>query len=187
MPNADGPVIVTDSAAGGLAGRRRLTRREGLLALALLAPAGLIASCTGSTEPPPGSATASALPADLAAEVAAEEAALIARYDAVLAAGPGLGEETTALLALIRDQHVQHLDALGGTGTAVPATAGASSPATQDAAITDLIAAEREAARSRIRACVAADDADLARLLTFIGASEASHVPALRDRAPAGA
>ena len=45
----------------------------------------------------------------------------------------------------------------------------------------------REAARSRIRACVAADDADLARLLTFIAASEASHVPALRDLRSAGA
>ena len=52
---------------------------------------------------------------------------------------------------------------------------------TVDAAIANLMAAEREAARSRIRACVAADDAELARLLTFIGASEASHVPALRD------
>lgn len=186
MPNADGPVIVTGSSARDCTGRG-LTRREGLLALALLAPAGLIAACTGSAEPPPGSATASALPADLAAEVAAEEAALIARYDAVLAAETGLGEETTALLTLIRDQHAQHLEALGGAATAVPPPDVASAPTAQGAVITGLIAAEREAARSRIRACVAADDADLARLLTFIGASEASHVPALRDRAPAGA
>lgn len=184
MPSVDDAPLGTEPAAGHLA-RRGLTRREGLVALALLAPAGLLAACSGAEEPTPGSTTASAPTADLAGEVAAEESTLIATYDAVLAA-TGLGDEASARLALIRDQHAQHLEALGGT--AGPATSSeSSSPLTTDAAVANLIAAEREASRSRIRACVSADDAELARLLTFIAASEASHVPALRDLRSAGA
>jgi hypothetical protein len=179
MPDAEGPVIAS-TRPGPAPAVRGLTRREGLIALALVAPAGILAACTGSAEPSPPSASASAPPADLAAEVAGEESALIAIYDALLAGVPGIGDEATALLTLIRDQHVQHRDALGATPAQPPSTAG-TAPATPAAAISLLVAAEREAARSRIRACVAADEPDLARLLTFIGASEASHVPALRD------
>jgi hypothetical protein len=185
MPDADGPVLATPGSARGI-GPRGLTRREGLVALALLTPVGILAACTGSTGPPPGSATASAPPPDLAADVAAEESALMATYDAVLSGVPGLDEAAAALLGLIRDQHAQHLEALGGSGAQPPASV-ATAPATAAAAVTSLIAAERAAARSRIRACVVAEDAELARLLTFIGASEASHVPALRDLPAAGA
>ena len=185
MPSADASVTGTEPAADHHAGRG-LTRREGLLALGLLAPIGLLASCSGSPEPTPGSTSASAPPADLSAEVAAEESVLVSTYDAVLAAATGLGGEAVALLALIRDQHAQHLESLGGAAVPTPAS-GTAAPVTIDAAVANLIAAERAAARSRIRACVAADDAELARLLTFIGASEASHVPALRDLRSAGA
>ena len=170
-PTRPGPVLAV----------RGLTRREGLIALALVAPAGILAACTGSAEPAPPSASASAPPADLAAEVAGEESALIATYDALLAGVPGLSEEASALLTLIRDQHVQHLRRPGRDRRAQPPASPGTAPATPAAAISLLVAAEREAARSRIRACVAADEPDLARLLTFIGASEASHVPALRD------
>lgn len=181
MPDSDGRVFAKDAPAPRRL-PRRLTRREGLLALAVLAPAGLLAACSGSAEPPSGSASASAPPVDLAGEVAAEESALIAAYDAVLAGAAGLDAATTDLLTLIRDQHAQHRDALGGAAEAL-----APSSAPPSATVTGLVAAERDAARSRIRACVAADDAELARLLAFIGASEASHVPALRDVAAAGA
>jgi hypothetical protein len=179
MPDAEAHAIVTPRPARAPAARG-LTRREGLIALALVAPAGILAACTGSAEPSPASTSASAMPADLATEVAAEESALMAIYDTVLVGVPGLGGEVTALLTLIRDQHAQHLEALGGSG-AQPPLSGAPAPTTPASAVALLISAEREAARSRIRACVAADEGDLARLLTFIGASEASHVPALRD------
>lgn len=173
MPNADPrPPRTTAVAAASL------TRRQGLLALALLAPAGLLAACNGSTEPPAPSSSASGPPPDLAAEVAAEESALVAAYDSVLAGPASLDPQATALLTLLRDQHSQHRDALGGAATEVTAPA---PPESTTAALAGLIAAERAAARSRLRACVAAGDAELARLLTFIGASEASHVPALRD------
>lgn len=183
MPDTATATASPAAADGGRAGRG-LTRREGLLALGLLASVGLAAGCSGSAEPPSGSA--SALPADLAAEVAAEEAALVAIYDEALAATPGLDAGTAGLLTLIRDQHAEHLDALGG----VAASRSPSAPppaATAEAVIPILLAAERAAARSRIRACVAADDPGLARLLTFIGASEASHVPVLRALARTGA
>jgi hypothetical protein len=182
MPNAD-----TDAPAAVGRSRPALTRREGLLALVLLAPAGLLAACSGSADPAPASATATSPAPDLAAEVAAEESVLIAAYDAVLASPTGLDAEATTLLTVIRDQHAQHRDALGAPSSPTPSTPAAAAQATAEAALAGLIAAEREAARSRVRACVAADDAELARLLTFIGASEASHVPALRDLRAAGA
>jgi rubrerythrin len=41
--------------------------------------------------------------------------------------------------------------------------------------------AERQASRARRTSCGATTDPELARILTFIAASEASHVPALRQ------
>jgi hypothetical protein len=179
MPNAH-----TDAQQLGAGSRPGITRRQGLLALGLLAPAGLLTACSGSADPAPATATATAPAPDLAAEVAAEESVLVAAYDAVLAGQSGLDPEATALLTLIRDQHAEHRDALGTPSSQAPAPAASG---TTQAALAGLIAAERDAARSRVRACVAADDAELARLLAFIGASEASHVPALRDLRAAGA
>jgi hypothetical protein len=54
-------------------------------------------------------------------------------------------------------------------------------PTDPRAAIGVLIDAERSAMRQRIDACVAATDPETARTLTFIAASEGSHVPALKD------
>ena len=96
----------------------------------------------------------------------------------MLAAFTDLAPAAATLLATIRDQHAQHRDALGGTASE-PARVPA--PASPAAAIASLVAAERTASRDRIRSCVAADSPESARLLAFIAASEASHVPALRD------
>ena len=155
-----------------------LTRRQGLTAAALLGPLGLIAACTTQEAAPTdetAAASASAATAGLAGEVAEQERRLVAQYDAAISAFPALSRT----LGDIRDQHVQHAAALdaSATATAVPVAA----PAGQAAALGALIAAEREAMRSRIESCVAAQDAGLARTLAFIAASEGSHVPALRD------
>jgi hypothetical protein len=163
-----------------------ITRREGLLALALLAPAGLVAACTGSSpaagSSPTGSVAADGTaPAALASDVAAQEAALVAQYESVLAAVGTADAEATAMLSAIRDEHAAHRDALGGSDASPPAP---SSPSDLPTAVAALVAAERDAARARIRSCVDAADAELARLLALIGASEASHVPALRDLRP---
>ena len=154
-----------------------ITRRQGLLALALIGPVGVLAACSSSAEPnPAGSSEAASLPPTDAS--AQHETELIALYDAVLAAYPDLAPETVTVLTALRDQHGQHRDALGGSPEA---TATATAPENATAALAALVSAEHVASRERIRACVDSPDADTARLLALIGAAEAAHVPALRD------
>lgn len=162
---------------------RAFTRREGLLAAALLVPTGLLAACSGSDDavgadgsPPAGSATGAAS-GSVVDEVAADEAALIARYDAAVAALPA-DDGRRALLTGIRDQHAAHLAALpSGSAPAAPVDAPALNPAD---VLGDLARAEGKASRSRISACEDTDDPAFARLLAFIAASEASHAAELR-------
>ena len=159
---------------------RAFTRREGLLALALVTGGAALAACSSTPEPapttpPPSSATPQS-------ETLANEQELIAKYNVAIAGLPTLSTQLTAL----RDQHADHVTALGGTpSTTSPSTAvvaGFPGPsAGQQAIVQALIDAERTAAAQRVEACVAATDANLARILTFIAASEASHLPALKD------
>lgn len=155
-----------------------ITRRQGLVALALAAPAALLVACTGEAADPAPSPSGAAAPEGLAESVAAAEAGLVAAYDAAIAALAQADPELIALLTSIRDQHAAHRDALGGTSAAPEAPA---QPVAQAAVIDELVAAERQATRDRIDACEAASDPALARLLALIGASEAAHVPALRE------
>jgi hypothetical protein len=154
-----------------------ITRRQGLLALALLGPVGVLAACSSSPDASPAgsSASASLAPADASAQ---HETELIALYDAVLDAYPDLEPETITVLTTLRDQHGQHRDALGGSPDA---TAKATAPENATAALAALVSAEHVASRERIRACIDSPDAETARLLALIGAAEAAHVPALRD------
>ena len=157
---------------------RGITRREGLIALTLGGPAALLASCTSDTAEP-GPTPSPVVSLEGATEsVAASEALLAASYDAAIAALPDADPAVIALLTGIRDQHAAHRDALGGTSLAPDAPP---QPAAQAAVIDELLAAERQAARDRIDACESATDPELARLLAMIAASEASHVPALRE------
>lgn len=98
---------------------------------------------------------------------------LIAQYDAAIAAFPALG--TT--LRPIRDQHAGHLAALGSpAGTAgAPAPA----PASSQAALAGLSAAEKAAAAMRLSDCLSTSEPALVRILALIAASEASHVAEL--------
>lgn len=167
---------------------RPITRREGLLAAALLVPAGLVAACSGGDD---ATATATSdasgstggastdVGGTLASEVAADEASLIAMYDAAIAAMPE-GDDRLALLTAIRDQHSAHLDALAAEPAATDTT---TMPSAADAVIPRLARAERQAARSRIRAAEEADPA-LARLLVFLAASESAHAAELREARP---
>jgi hypothetical protein len=155
-----------------------LTRRQGLIAVALAGPVAVLAACSGDAQTSPTATAAGSLAPAPEDTTAAEEAVLVAAYDAALESLPGLPPETAAMLTLIRDQHAQHRDALGGSD-AEPASVTA--PRSLDEALGALLDAERAAARSRVRACVAATNAESARLLSLIAASEASHVPALRD------
>ena len=157
---------------------RAITRRRGLQALALIGPIGLLAACTDTAAPEPGpSGTVTAEPAPAEAS-AADESLLIARYDTVLGAFADADAGVLATLTAIRDHHAQHRDALGG---AAPQDDRSAAPPTLATALAELITAERKAGKARVRACVAAGNAETARLLTLIAASEAAHVPALRD------
>lgn len=166
---------------------RVFTRRDGLRAAALLVPVGLIAACSGSDDAvgvdgssPAGSATGAA-EINVLDEVAADEAALMARYDAAIAALPA-DDERRGLLTGIRDQHAAHLAALpAGSAPQSPPDAAAVQAAD---ILGDLARAEVKASRSRISACEATSDAEVARLLVFIAASEASHAAELRAARP---
>jgi hypothetical protein len=163
-------------------GPRGFTRRDGLLAIALLGPMTMLVACTQDAEPDAtGSSASDSAPGttvEAGSAEAVDEARLIARYDAVLSAPDAVPAAALALLTSIRDQHIAHRDALGG---ASPAPAPADPAGTWQAALADLVDAERVASKSRIRACVESADPETARLLTLIGASEAAHVPALRE------
>lgn len=96
----------------------------------------------------------------------ADELALIAAYDAaLLSAGP----RATVVYQRLRDEHVEHLVALGWQQPP---------PAPVDANVSRrvLIRAERRASRIRIDAAATSPDAEQAQILALIAASEAQHV-----------
>lgn len=103
------------------------------------------------------------------------EAALIAHYDAVLNSVPENQQQLRDALSALRQQHVEHRAAMAADGASPPLGSIPNSPN-----IGTLVTAEREAAKSRIASCEECSDPELARILAFIAASEASHVPVLR-------
>jgi hypothetical protein len=146
---------------------------------AALATATLAAGCTsvGQAEAPaPGPEVR------LLDGVIDAEAALIALYDAVLAAHPGLGGR----LKKLREHHVQHLAVLkrhyvpGSTsGTATPAPQpSAAAPRTESGALGAIRSAERKAASARADE-VRRVSPGLSQLLASIGACEAGHAQEL--------
>jgi hypothetical protein len=115
---------------------------------------------------------------------AARELALLARYDAVLAARPGL----SARLRPLRGHHAEHLAALRDPSASPSPTGAAPSPsaapptvplpADDAAALAALTAAERETGQAHGRDCLAASR-PLAAVLGSLSASELSHAVAL--------
>lgn len=106
----------------------------------------------------------------------AASAALLDRYDAVIAAHPDL----TARLRPYADEIGQHLTALGGTRTppsAVPPP-GEPVPAGAQAAVADLVVREQQGADGRL-VDVPAASADLARLLASVSACQFVHAQRL--------
>lgn len=110
------------------------------------------------------------------------EAALVALYEAVLAAHSSLADRLTPL----RDHHTQHLSVLKrhyvpgtNTGTATPAPApAATAPVSESRALAALRGAERQAAAARADEVRRAAPG-LAQLLASIGACEAAHAQVL--------
>lgn len=154
------------------------TRRGFLVGGTLLAGGTILAACSrgdASPDAPVSSESASARVAGSADPVLdqaiATELALIDAYDRALANG------SDRLLASIREEHLAHLAALGGTMPVTPSEENSSGAAPVDRA--DLIALEAGAALAGRDACRDAVDRELVRTLAFIAASEASHGPAL--------
>lgn len=160
------------------ADRAGLTRRT-LLAggIALGAVALAAAGCTSSPDDSSGGSPSPVDPdpdASVRQAVAEAEAAIIALYDAAIAAYPALAAD----LGAVRDEHRAHAEAMG-IAVASPSPS-PPAPATRSAALAGLAEAERAAVLERTAACEASTGADLARVTALIAASEAGHVEFLR-------
>ena len=156
------------------------SRRAVLVGAGLLA----VAACSSGAEPQPPEPDP-----DLPIRALAVDGVrgLVAMYDAVSRAHPGLRTELAPLAA----ETAAHLSALeprassptASTGTSTSPSATASPPVTVPssaaAARTALVRAERHEAELRVTQLAAASPA-LARLLAAIGASEAAHATLLR-------
>jgi hypothetical protein len=154
--------------------------RRGVVAVAA---AGVVGGCSEGA----GHARPAPAPPDPAvverARAARDSAALLARYDAALAAHPALAGR----LGPLRAEVARHVGAFGGTAvppvtapTAAPAAgpspAPAANPATTPAGtLTDLAGAERALADQRAKALLTVPG-DLARLLASVAAAGAGHV-----------
>lgn len=142
-----------------------LTRRT-ILAGATIAPLGLLAACNAITSPLTD-------PDDVVkAATAASERDLIAAYNATI----GAFGQLAAALTPLRDQHREHLSAVGGVADERAAEFTAVSA---KAALAALTAAELAASNQRVDQCGQANARELIWTLSLIGASEAQHVLAL--------
>ncbi|MFH8408088.1 hypothetical protein ACH4FX_25300 [Streptomyces sp. NPDC018019] len=173
-----------------------LTRRRTLLAGSVLGgTALLLTGCSEDSGSGGGRKDAdAAAEARLRARAARDSAALLARYDATLAAHPGLGER----LRPLRAEVARHAAAFGGaspapSASAAPSTsprAGASAapsapaspavPPDAQRARADLAAAERRTADARAAALVDAPP-ELAGLLASVAAAGAAHAYLLTE------
>ncbi|MFG3721835.1 hypothetical protein ACGF8D_28970 [Streptomyces massasporeus] len=167
-------------------------RRRSLLAVA---PAALaLTGCTGGDSGGPAGEDSSA--ADRArARAARDSEGLVERYDAVIAARPGLAGR----LGPLREEVVRHARAFGGGRKASPSASPSSSPSVSPSvtssassspsaavpgndkdALAGLAAAERELADRRTKA-LGGVPGELARLLASVAAAGAAHVYLLTE------
>jgi hypothetical protein len=155
-------------------------RRRSLLAVA---PAALaLAGCTGGDSGGPAGDGQPA--ADRArARAARDSEALAERYDAVIAARPGLAGR----LRPLREEVVRHARALGGGRKASPPASPSASPSPSAAvpdndkdALAGLAAAEKDLADRRAKA-LGGVPGELARLLASVAAAGAVHVYLLTE------
>ncbi len=152
------------------------TRRVVLLG-GFAAGATLIVGCSSSSEQPDAIEIEPTTPPPPDPNLL-DELALIGAYVGAIEAFP----ELRGTLTTIADQHRAHARELGATEadltaiTPIPPSAANVRPA-----VTELIKRERSAADLRAESALAAETGESVRALTFIAASEASHVPELRD------
>ncbi|MFI9617073.1 hypothetical protein ACIHCM_36365 [Streptomyces sp. NPDC052023] len=157
-------------------------RRRTLLASA--AGTALLTGCSGGTEGPGTTGGSPSAAARARARAARDSDGLVARYDAVIAAHPGLAER----LRPLRDAAVRHAEAFGGVVTTSPAPASptpaatgpgsrnvsSTVPDTERAALAELAATEQALADRRAEALLGVPG-ELARLLASVAAAGAAH------------
>jgi len=181
---------------------RGLSRREVVTAAAAVPALWLAGGCTLSgagSNPLPGAHEQAADDPDVVvlALAAAEVTGLVERLERVVRERPGL-EPVVRPLLRNHEEHAEVLGAAGGpqqggTPSGTPAQSGA--PATDDGAsagplprgrarlLTELAAAEQQAADAHLRHVGRALSGQFARLLASISAAETQHATVLREAA----
>ncbi|WP_454338003.1 hypothetical protein [Streptomyces glaucescens] len=166
-------------------------RRRTLLASA--AGVALLTGCSAGSEDSDGTRGGGPSAADRArARAARDSGRLVERYDAVLAAHPGLAERLTPLRAEV----VRHREAFGEPAATASATAATTAspttspspsasapvpvPGDEKAALADLATAERTLADERAKALLDVPG-ELARLLASVAAAGAVHAYLLTE------
>ncbi len=144
------------------------TRRQ-VLQVSAVAPLAVLAACSSDGQTPVTDADDS-----VRAQVGASENDLIRRYDATIAAFPAVALR----LQPLRDQHAEHMSAVGGPDQASDLL-GPVIPQTQAAAVSELADAERDAATARRASSVEATSPDLIWNLALIATSESQHAATL--------
>jgi len=152
------------------------TRRAVLLG-AIATSATVVVGCSNSDQQPEAIEIEPTAPPEPDPNVL-DELALIGAYTGAINAFP----ELRGTLGVIADQHRGHARELGATEAELAAITPIPPSATNiRPAVTELIKRERSAANLRADSTAAAQDPEAVRALTFIAASEASHVPELQD------
>lgn len=154
-----------------------LSRRSLLVATVVPIGAGLVAAC-GSDTPAPEPVEVRPSAPQAPEENLLDELTLIGAYLGVIEEFP----ELRGTFSTIADQHRAHARELGASEEQLAAVEPIIPNAVRRGpAITELISRERAAADMRAESAVRAASPDLVRTLTFIAASESSHIPELRD------
>lgn len=173
------PASLPDESEKGqrLQGPSRRTLLSAATAVIGLAGVASLGAC-GSDQPAPEAIEIKPTAPEPPDENLLDELALIGAYLGVIDAFP----QVRGSLTTIADQHRAHALQLGASPeeldgvTAIVPAAVALRPA-----IAELIAREKAGAQLRADTALVASDTDLVRALTFIAASESSHIVELRD------
>ncbi|MEU6601484.1 hypothetical protein [Streptomyces flaveolus] len=152
-------------------------RRRTLLASA--AGGALLAGCSAGPE---SGADGPSATQRARARAARDSRGLLARYDAVLAAHPGLAERLRPLRAQVAAHAAAFADGTTGTASATAGASTAAVPATEKDAVAGLAAAERALADQRAKDLLEAPG-ELARLLASVAAAGAAHAYLLTEGA----
>ena len=160
------------------AGMSRRRVLQGVLTVPALGAAATALAACGSDEPAPEAIEIEPSAPPEPDETLVEELALIGAYEGTIA----VHSELRGTLTTIADQHRAHARELGATEEDLEAIEPIPpQAASAKDAVTNLMKRERNAAQQRAQAAEQSSEPERIRALTFIAASESSHVPELKD------